>query len=43
VAFPAIMVWGRRLSGRGLVIFVAIEAAVLAITSALTFAGLMLP
>jgi len=43
VAFPAVMVWGRRLSGRSLVLFVAVEAAVLLVTSALTFAGLMLP
>jgi len=43
IAFPAVLVWGRRLSGRRLVVFVAVEAALLLFTSALTFAGLMLP
>jgi hypothetical protein len=43
IAFPAVLVWGRRLSGRRLVLFVAVETAVLLFTSALTFAGLMLP
>jgi len=43
LAFPAVIVWGRRLSGRSLVVFIAAEAAILLFTSALTFAGLMLP
>jgi Gpi18-like mannosyltransferase len=43
IAFPAVLVWGRRLSGRRLSLFVAVETALLLFTSALTFAGLMLP
>jgi mannosyltransferase PIG-V len=43
IAFPAVIVWGRRLSGRRLVVFVTVETALLLFTSALTFAGLMLP
>ncbi len=43
VAFPAIMVWGRRLSGRAFGLFVAVEVLVLVLTSALTFSAHMLP
>jgi hypothetical protein len=43
VAFPAVMVWGRRLAGRGLGLFVTVELLVLLLTSALTFSGHMLP
>jgi hypothetical protein len=43
IAFPAVMVWGRRLSGRGFGTFVAAEVIVLVLTSMLTFAGLMPP
>jgi hypothetical protein len=43
IAFPAVLVWGRRMSGRRLALFVAVETALLLFTSALTFAGLMLP
>jgi hypothetical protein len=43
IAFPAILVWGRRLSGRGFEIFVAAEVLLLGFTSALTFSGHMLP
>jgi Gpi18-like mannosyltransferase len=43
VAFPAVMVWGRRLSGRGLGLFITVEVHLLLLTSALTFSGHMLP
>lgn len=43
IAFPAVLVWGRRLSGRGFAALVAAEAVALVFMSALTFAGLMLP
>ncbi len=43
IAFPAVMIWGRRLSGRTFVAFAAIEAVLLIFTSALTFSGHMLP
>ena len=43
IAFPAILVWGRRLSGRSFEIFVGAEVLLLGFTSALTFSGHMLP
>jgi hypothetical protein len=43
IAFPAVIVWGRRLSGLRFVLFIAVEVAVLLVTSALTFSGHMLP
>jgi hypothetical protein len=43
VAFPAVIVWGRRLSGRPFRIFIAAETVVFMIMSALTFSGHMLP
>ncbi|HEY2550277.1 MAG TPA: mannosyltransferase family protein [Streptosporangiaceae bacterium] len=43
IAFPAILVWGRRLSGRAFELFVAAEVLLLGFTSALTFSGHMLP
>jgi hypothetical protein len=43
VAFPAVIVWGRRLSGRALGAFIAVEVLILIGTSALTFSGRMLP
>lgn len=43
IAFPAVIVWGRRLSGYRFVLFVVVEVAVLLATSALTFSGQMLP
>jgi hypothetical protein len=43
VAFPAVLVWGRRLSGRGFAVFAAAETVVLVLMCALTFAGHMLP
>ena len=43
LAFPAVLVWGRRLSGLTLAVFVGAEVLVLVGASALTYAGLMLP
>lgn len=43
IAFPAVVVWGRRLPGRAFAVFTAVEAIALVLMSALTFAGLMLP
>lgn len=43
LAFPAVLVWGRRLSGRKFAAFAAAETVLLVAMSALTFAGLMLP
>jgi len=43
IAFPAIMVWGRRLSWRAFWVFVTVEVLVLLLTSALTFSAHMLP
>jgi len=43
VAFPAVMVWGQRLSGRWFAVFAAIETLVLVLMCALTFSGYMLP
>ena len=43
VAFPAVIVWARRLSGRALGAFIAVEVLALIFTSALTFSGRMLP
>lgn len=43
IAFPAVMIWGRRLSGRSFAVFAGIEAVLLIFTSALTFSGHMLP
>lgn len=43
VAFPAVMVWGRRLSGWRLGVYVTAEVILLLLASALTFSGHMLP
>jgi hypothetical protein len=43
IAFPAVLVWGRRLAGRGLGLFVSAEAVVFVLASGLTYTGLMLP
>ncbi len=43
VAFPAVLVWGRRLSGRRFGLFVAVEAALFVLASVLTYSGHMLP
>jgi Mannosyltransferase (PIG-V) len=43
VAFPAVIIWGRRLSGRARAAFITVEVLVLIFTSALTFSGRMLP
>lgn len=43
IAFPAVMIWGRRLSGTRFAVLIGFELAVLAVTAALTFSGQMLP
>ena len=43
IAFPAVMIWGRRLSGRSFAVFAGLETVLLIFTSALTFSGHMLP
>lgn len=43
IAFPAVMIWGRRFRGRSFAVFTAAEAVLLICTSALTFSGHMLP
>lgn len=43
VGFPAVMVWGRCLSGRRFGVFAAVETLVLVLMCALTFSGHMLP
>jgi hypothetical protein len=43
LAFPAVLVWGRRLAGRRLAVFLAVEAVVLVAASLLTYSGRMLP
>jgi hypothetical protein len=43
IAFPAVLVWGRRLAGWRLGLFVSAEAVVFVLGSALTYAGHMLP
>lgn len=43
IAFPAVLVWGRRLSGRWLGLFFAVEGAVFLFASGLTYSGHMLP
>jgi Mannosyltransferase (PIG-V) len=43
IAVPAVMIWGRRLSGRRFAIFASVEVVLLIATSALTFSGHMLP
>ena len=43
IAFPAVIVWARRLGGRRRVAFLAVETALFVLASALTLAGLMLP
>lgn len=43
VAFPAVMVWGRRLPGRWFGVFAAVETLVLVLMCTLTFSGHMLP
>jgi Mannosyltransferase (PIG-V) len=43
VAFPAVIVWGRRLHGWALGAFITVEVLALIFTSALTFSGRMLP
>lgn len=43
IAVPAVMIWGRRLSGRSFAVFASIEGVLLIATSALTFSGHMLP
>lgn len=43
IAFPAVMVWGLRLSGRRLGFFLGGEVLMLVLTSLLTYSGHMLP
>lgn len=43
IAFPAVMVWGRRFSGRPFAVFAGIEVVLLLFASGLTFSGHMLP
>lgn len=43
IAFPAVMIWGRRFSGRSFAVFAGVETVLLILTSALTFSGHMLP
>jgi hypothetical protein len=43
IAFPAVIVWARRFGGRRRLAFLAVEAALFVLASALTLAGLMLP
>ena len=43
IAFPAVMIWGRHLSGRRFAVFASAEVVLLIFTSALTFSGHMLP
>ena len=43
IAFPAVIVWARRFGSRRRIAFLAVEAAVFVLASALTLAGLMLP
>jgi Mannosyltransferase (PIG-V) len=43
IAVPAVMIWGRRLSGRSFAVFASVEVVLLIATSALTFSGHMLP
>lgn len=43
VAFPAVLVWGRRLAGRRFAVFAAVEAVVLVLMCTLTYSGRMLP
>lgn len=43
VAFPAVIFWARRLSGRRFALFLSMEMAVLILASGLTLAGLMPP
>jgi hypothetical protein len=43
IAFPAVMVWGRRLPGRTFGLFVLAEGLALVLMSMLTFSGQMLP
>lgn len=43
IAFPAVLVWGRRLAGWRLGLFVSAEAVIFLLGSALTYAGHMLP
>jgi hypothetical protein len=42
IAFPAVIVWARRFGGRRRIAFLAMEAALFALATALTLAGLML-
>jgi hypothetical protein len=43
IAFPAVIVWARTLSGRRFTLFLEVEAILFLFASGLTFAGLMLP
>jgi Mannosyltransferase (PIG-V) len=43
IAFPAVIVWARRLGGRRRMAFLAVETALFVLASAITLAGLMLP
>jgi mannosyltransferase PIG-V len=43
IAFPAVIVWARMLTGRRFALFLAAQTALFLLASGLTFAGLMLP
>lgn len=43
IAFPAVFVWARALTGRRLALFLGVEVILFLFASGLTFAGLMLP
>lgn len=43
IAFPAVIIWARALSGRRFVLFVGVETALLILATGATLAGHMLP
>jgi hypothetical protein len=43
IAFPAVLIWARRLSGRRFTVFLGAEVGLFVIASGLTLGGLMLP
>jgi hypothetical protein len=43
IATPAVLIWARRLSPRGLTVFLTVEGALFVFMSALTLSGHMLP
>ncbi len=43
IAFPAVIVWARALTGRRFALFLGVEVILFLFASGLTFAGLMLP